>query len=376
VRVLRQRIALLTLLALSLSDVTIAAAKPYVVLVPVFLVRSTDRTPSQAERLGNKVATVINLQLWLTLRRPPENELRDRPGEGEVTWDSDSLPPRTANQADDLARAYTPEAFMTVWGNVDAVGDDVYINPRLSIRNDGAGEDLWDNFWVVKSPKDQSVLLRATPPNARYEFLPIPVRRSVIGDLITPGGLPLYDPATSEQLGTAGDYFRREYSFKGQGYEAAIVKIPGRSKEAMVKVPTFTNEPTELVSFTSGVLRLFRHDWKYACENFLEVTRVKWVTPPVRRDVDAYMSMCLSKMGNITEAIQLASHASSRPPFTFERYQYWAMSVAEAFSRSTSTEEKAKYETELRRIREQYLNTAASSRHNFEWLDDLDSFLN
>src|SRR5580692_1791401 len=109
------------------------------ILVPVFRVQPDSGSPA----LGSKVSTFLFLQLFTGLRKAPTpNPLNLDFGKGGVTWDSESLPPATFDEANQLATEQAEDPIMIFWGDVTAYSDHVFISPRLSIRTDERARNI------------------------------------------------------------------------------------------------------------------------------------------------------------------------------------------------------------------------------------------
>ncbi len=84
------------------------------------------------DALGRNVATVLNLQIWQTLRKAPfPNPQRISFGEGMVIWDDVPLSSQTHEGAVEAAREFGTD--MVLWGKAWRYGDGVAVQAYLTI---------------------------------------------------------------------------------------------------------------------------------------------------------------------------------------------------------------------------------------------------
>lgn len=201
--------------------------------------------------LGQQVATVLNLQIWQTLRRADGVGWQDR-GSGVVVWESEPLAePRFAAAEKKTAERGCQLVF---WGRTWKYGKDVVAQTYLSILDRSV---LWrTEFELEDGPRTLELGL----PRRRYEFAPIVLASDVVERYSRPEALELKsEPGGGHPLGPLGVEF------------AALEHRPGAARVVSeddrvgwVQLPRLSRNRSEVVDFTGGVVRMLRGDWRGA----------------------------------------------------------------------------------------------------------------
>lgn len=298
------------------------------ILVPVFRVEPSPGNPT----LGTKVSTYLFLQLFTGLRKAPTpNPLKLDFGKGGVTWDSESLPPTTFAEANQLARAQAEDPIMVFWGDVTQYADHVFVSPRLSIRTDDDVRDItWYPWSVTVNLKEEPVTLKARLPRTHYDFQTFQLKDDVLANLNEPGGLPLFaEPsADSQHIGKVGDYFTRV----SQQGDFAQVTIPNSAKQGWIRTPSLSSKRVESLAFAAGILKIFRQDWEGAEHDFSDALGASVVPLPVRVDSQLYFALIFSKEKRHDNAIAAAQKALHEDKFSFPAVQFLALSYLETMN--------------------------------------------
>jgi hypothetical protein len=283
------------------------------ILVPVF--RADSGTDNRIQ-LGIKISTLYFLQLWTTLRKAPTPNPRELNfGDAGITWDNESLAPNSFDDADRLANADSPKSVMTLWGNVRDLGHTFYIEPRLSILGSNVAPSKTTVALILPgSLSSLGSAVRLPLLGTRYQFKPFELNSELGRDLLEPGGLPLLSRPfpNAMVIGRAGDYFTRI----SQERDYAKVTVLGVKGAAWIYVRPFPDKVTESVKFTSGVLRLFRHDWQGAASDFGTIAHSSDVPEAIRRDAGLYLSISMANLGEYHAAVTEARYVLERNPYS------------------------------------------------------------
>jgi hypothetical protein len=253
----RRAVAFLVLASwLALREVS-AGADEVRVFVPAF---------ESADALGLNVATVLNLQVWQTLRRAPwPNPKGLSFGDGVVIWDKEPLEVPTHAGAERLARMESVSADVVLWGKAYRFGQGVVVQSHLTLSDGNLMRKTRPERWEIRLPTaNGSVSLTADLPSHRYTFEPIVLDSAVVAGYSEPSSLKIYsDKAQGRVLGTVGDYFTAR---QHDGENVLLVSNPGRPEEVQgwVRLPRLSETRTEVVDFAGGLVRILRADWSGA----------------------------------------------------------------------------------------------------------------
>ena len=171
---MRRRLLLAVPLAIALTaSAGRTQGRPITLLVPAF---------EGPQSLGVNVATILNLQVWQTLRKAPyPNPGKVDFGNGMVTWIDKPLAPQTHETAAGAAK--NNAADLVLWGKAARYGAGVVAQSYLTIvpRRDPlwrtslrSGGSWWDgtSSWCTPDP------CRSTPHCGRPTCRVAPVRGS------------------------------------------------------------------------------------------------------------------------------------------------------------------------------------------------------
>jgi hypothetical protein len=310
-----KRLAMLVLLFM--------ACRPVLCQQVVALVAPFDSSRTKSPQLGEKAAIILNLQIWQTLRIPPTADGRN--SHGTVEWITFSDPPRSEADVRKLASAMADDPAMVLWGRAWHYGGGTVVVAFLLVRGQALDTSLSNNLWSVSlSPGRQ---LSVTAPRAEEEFAPVVIRGDLLAELEDPSGLKLYADQHGDQVkGTVGDAFRALVQAK----DSAMVQLPDGAK-GWVRLPNLSTSHSEVVDFTAGLIRIFRHDWPGAMELFAKVVNDPQTPAAVRVDAYLYIGLAADKMGR--DSYPWMKKAYETNPYSKAVVQYLCMSRISDFNR-------------------------------------------
>lgn len=284
--------------------------------------------------LGRKAATVLQLQVWQTLRlAPPNNRNKLTFGRGIVYWDEGKPP---ARHAEAIARLAGLEAQMVLWGHAQEFGTGVVVQAYLSVADTRGTTRSDASFWSVALPElgaKQGISVGL--PASIFEFRPIVLRSEVLPLLNTPAGLPIYeDRGFARKIGELGGDFKAVE----QGSDVARVQSGGVS--GWVRLPGLSANRTEVTDFSGGLIRIYRKDWGGAIDLLGRVTSN--TDAPVSIRVSSYLLMAGAsrlfheQTGAPDRSLELIQSAERLNPYLRETIKYKCMALLAARSRPES----------------------------------------
>jgi len=267
--------------------------------------------------LGLRAATVLNLQIWKTLRRAPyPNPNGITFGTGLVLWDPSPLP--QANHDSAVAAANVVGADMVLWGKAWRYGGGVAVQAYLTLID--AAADTMDRWTARVERQGAPVSLTVGLPRERYEFAPIILDSAVVESLESPAGLPIMAAkGSTEILGEVGSSFR---ALQQDGDWTLIQSGPVRG---WLHLPQLSRKRSEVVDFVGGIIRLRRGDWAGAAQLLERVASNSAAPYPIR--IDAHLMLALARsrtggdrLGPIRRAYELNPHEAMTTKYECMEY--------------------------------------------------------
>jgi hypothetical protein len=283
--------------------------------------------------IGQNVATILNLEIWRTLRKAPTpNPNKLDFGRGLVVWDTQTLrepsfmsaeeSARQGLTVDDGSRVY-PQ--FVLWGKARQVGDGVVVESFLTIPQAYAPSPWVHDQWEIVLPYGKStVTIDADLPRRRYEFSAIALDDDVVRTYTTPRTLKIYDAKTkNREIGVVGE------KFEAQKHEGDWVLLTSDARTGWVHLPGLSRN--EVVDFVSGVIRIFRSDWDGAIALFDRVVNNPKTPASLRTDALLFEIMAQSKAGRDPHGIIVRAY--DQAPYSRTTVMYSVMAQLEQLTR-------------------------------------------
>jgi hypothetical protein len=282
--------------------------------------------------LGKNVATILNLQIWRTLRQEPDRDPRgENFGRGMIVWGEEPLKAASHASADQAATQDNIAAQLVLWGETFPYGNGVIGQAHLSIpifsnyRREGIVlDDYRINYYEiwklsVKTPR-QPVKLAVDIPNRRYEFSPIVLSKSIVEKYSLPSRLKMHRNPTvaSEVIGEIGD---RYVGIEPRGHYQLVYS---KGKRGWVYLPDLAKERNEVVDFIGGVIRVFRADWNGAIDLMNRVINNPQTPNALKVDALLYRGRSQVETGENSEDTFKQAHRLN--PYNRRTIEYWMMS--------------------------------------------------
>lgn len=240
--------------------------------------------------VGKRTSAILNLQIWQTLRIPPNAD--GQRTKGTVTWDFDSHAPVSVAEAEAYAAAQKDqEPQIVLWGKAWRYGTGTVVEAFLLIRSGNPDLPFGSSLWTVNAPSGGPFSVGI--PSQQVEFKPIVLRAELMPELTEPAGLKLYASASGlETLGYVGDYF----TALEQGPDSARVVLPN-GKKGWIRLPNLSHEHSEVVDFAGGLVRILRKDWDGASRLFRRVADNAHAPMAVKGDAYLYLAIAAAHAG-------------------------------------------------------------------------------
>ena len=275
--------------------------------------------------LGTNVATILNLQVWQTLRKAPfPNPSRLSFGEGVVTWSDRPLPSQTHDDAERSAREN--DADVVLWGKAFPYGTGVVVQSYATISRAER-----PSIWRLAMPQPGTGLtLEVGLPRLRYEFRAVVLAGSIVETYTTPDALRLYpSPSGGEPIGAVGSYF----TALQQNGAAALVR--SGDVTGWIRLPTLSSNRTEVVDFVGGIIRIMRSDWAGAHTLFGRVLANPQTPTALKVDSHLYRAAVLERSGS--SGAEEARRAYALNPYDRATVSYVVMSLLALATRMPAT---------------------------------------
>lgn len=229
------------------------------------------------ESVGVSVSTILNLQVWQTLRIPQSGPGRNT--SGVVVW-SGALPKLELDAAASSANATA--AQLVLWGEAVPYADGTLVQAFLTLPPQDSVEQEWRIRLLdeAKVPHSFTVDL----PSRHYQFEPIVLSNKVVEQYRTPADLKIYSaPAGGAVKGSIGVADFRALEHSGDTVKVKVANGPS----GWLQLPKISAERSEVVDFTAGVIRILRQDWSGAKRMFDSVIQNRRTPTAVR--IDAHL---------------------------------------------------------------------------------------
>lgn len=269
---------LAVVLFVAVMPTPVAAQRPVTLFVPAF---------EGPDSLGRNVATILNLQIWQTLRKAPfPNPSNLKFGDGLVIWDDAPLSPQTHDRAERVGR--DNDADVVLWGKARRYGDGVVVQSYLTMP---ASDKL--RLWEVRVPTASGASIGIDVPRLRYEFGPIALTRAVVDSYSSPGALKLYaSPTSTEAVGVVGGAF----TALEQG--ANVARVESGGTRGWIRLPSLSASRSEVVDFVGAIIRVLRADWDGAARLFQNVITNPRAPASLKVDAHLYRGVALEHSGS------------------------------------------------------------------------------
>ncbi len=241
--------------------------------------------------VGKSVATILDLQLWRTLRaKPGSGGSNVDLGTGTVFRLRQTLENPSHSAAEKEAKKLDINAQLVLWGKVFEVGDEALVTPHLTLADyfdfRKTKKEKW-NLTFVREGEEFS--LTADVPQRRYEFEPLSLPSDFVQKYSTPGALKILKRASpgSPSLGHLGRVYRH------CGSKGNFACVTSKNRKGWVHLPQLGKHKPEIVDFVGAIVRIYRGDWQGSIQLFNRVIENK--NAPVNLVIDSHLYIIRAK---------------------------------------------------------------------------------
>lgn len=317
------------------------------------------------DQAGGKAMSVLQLQVWQTLRRPPSGgPIRT------VYWDQSAVP-TSHEQAADVARA--DQSPMTLWGRAWDYKPGLAIQAYLTLRSDADASNANEPVWTIEVPTGPGKVTRNVAvkvPARRYEFTPIVVKSAVAATVGELTRIPIYEArGATTPVGQLGD------SFKAIEQSGDWAKIETGGKVRWVHLRGLAGESVEITRFVGGLIRVLRHDWQGARALLEPLVNDPNTRAGLRADAYLLLAAATAQQAepNAEKAVALTKQALSAAPFSVIAVKYACM--AHLAMLASANEDAQRRGAQVKAIRDLLASGGDLFRPADPWVANLNSVL-
>lgn len=242
------------------------------------------------EQLGRPVATILDLQLWRTLRAAPADSSEGHDfGTGTVFRLGMPLDEPEPAAAAEMAKKLDISAQHVLWGSVFPIDKMAVVTAYLTLPDYFDFRRRKNERWsLAVSQSVERLTITADVPQRHYEFEPIVLPTQFVELYSTPKALPIMQgKGSGSRFGYLGTVFRH----CGSSGDYACVTSAG--KTGWVSLPALGKHKPEIVDFIGGIVRIYRSDWQGAIDLFANV--VDNPDAPISLKIDSWLYIIRSK---------------------------------------------------------------------------------
>lgn len=293
--------------------------------VPVNVLVPTFQTPKGKSEIGVKTASILGLQIWRTYSRRAKEHAFD---DANIVENSKSRP-ATYLEVEALAKRQSHRPHLVLWGKASEYGHGIIVESNLLIRANIDKHKFGTNIWTVTFRLGKSVQeISVDVPTNQYEFAPIVLDPALVSKIsentLWRSGTSVYQ---LKSTGAAVVGNLRNASAQAISHEEdwSFVRLQNPNRSGWVYLPNLSRNPSEVVIFCSGIIRMFRHDWSGAIELFEQVLKTAGAPTNIKIDSHLYMSLAYEKMNKPDRSYSMVAEAYQLNPYSKTTTKYLCM---------------------------------------------------
>jgi hypothetical protein len=317
---------LIIIIYLIIPSLTIHAQDftPVTMLIPAF------QSPKGARDVGWRTASVLGLQIWRTYSTSTQKPASFDTANFNFALESR---PKTVEEVEALARRQFKKTNLVLWGKAWKYGDGIVVESSLLVRKDMSNA-LGTNIWNITIPTSKkSYTISVDIPEWQYDFAPIVLNPKVVLKLTSPNPLNIYTNGTlqieiyegqSTSSKVIGSFSHSEIvAMKHYGDWSRV--LVDYNRFGWVYLPDLSQNPSEVVNFCSGIIRILRKDWPGAVSIFQDVLKNSGAPTAIKIDSYLYMAIAYDKMHDETKSFAMVAEAYNLNPYSKTTTKYLSM---------------------------------------------------
>jgi hypothetical protein len=241
--------------------------------------------------LGKNVSNVLRLQISQTFRE--SDGTGNTFGRGVLLWDDRPLKELSHDEAMRRATTIGTLAHLVLWGTAIHYGDGVVVQSYLTVSplvsfRERKPEVLAISVNTPSGKKDLSLDI----PSVHYNFRPRVLRKEIVDKYQTISNLPIYSDQNFQNIvGSIGPEFRAHQ------YQKDAVNLTSGKVTGWVPLPSLADSHSEIISFTSAIIRILRGDWVGARELLEQTAKSDNLPQAILIDTTIYNGVIEEKLG-------------------------------------------------------------------------------
>ncbi|HEV7682809.1 MAG TPA: hypothetical protein VGO68_11845 [Pyrinomonadaceae bacterium] len=315
---------LIAVLLLFLPTLTLQAQDftPVEVLIPKF------QSPKREPEIGPLTASLLGFQIWRTYSTTTQGTSSF--DNADILYNSQSIA-TTYEEAEILAMSQPKKPNLVLWGKASQYGNGIVVEPNLLIRKDVGRYRLGTKIWIVKIFKGtKSYTVAVDVPSWQYEFAPIVLDPSILFQQENPNsfrpGVKIYrfKSVASEVIASVRESYIRAIKHEGDWSQVKLENL--NHQVGWIYLPNLSKNPSEVVNFCGGIIRILRKDWSGAITMFQDVLKTSNVPTAVKIDSYLYMAIAYDRIQDQAKSFSMVAEAYSLDPYSKTTTKYLYMS--------------------------------------------------
>jgi hypothetical protein len=344
--------------------------KPVNIFIPTF------QSPKGKSDLGVKITALLGLQIWRTYSRPTRS--KSSFDNADIFLQSKDRP-KTNAEAEALARLRPKKPDLVLWGRTSEYGNGIVVESNLLIRAAVDTSNLGETFWSVTIPTDKRpYTVSVGLPARQYEFAPIVLSRDLVETFNRftrwHNSMAIY-VLRSTNSEVIGDLRTRSVEAISHDGDWSRVRDQNTSVSGWLYLPRLSENPSEVVNFCSGIVRMLRKDWSGAVGQFQQVVDTDDVPTAIKVDAYLYMAVAYDRLNDEARSFTAVVEAYKLNPYSRSTSKYLFMRHLAGLSEAISQDKRAEVMRIVQTTREMVSKNRILFADNDPWIKDLEMLL-
>lgn len=293
---IKRHLTSVLLLLYCLLTASTASSEPLRLLVPEFF---------GPKPLSQHVRTTIFFEITKAFRAV------DAPDKGVwILYGQDELQQPSHDAVLSAAKWPSVSADLVVWGQVHQYDDGVVVQPYLTLTSLIKKRLVRPELWTLtlKDGTGETIRLELDIPGQFYQFEPLLLTAEAIIAFENPQGVPLY---SARQEGTIIGSIGKGVIWFDEIHDDALL-VATNGLKGWVRIWPITQQRSEAIDFSKGMVRLLRGDWRGAQHSFAAVLENSDLPQNLRIHALIYSGLAKEKSGLSGRSEFTAAYALNR----------------------------------------------------------------